>query len=371
MQILTLNIGSSSIKYQVFSESLKLILKGSITGIGTQTYAWPENNNLHCPDHNSALTAISNFFGSKNIEPGIICHRVVHGGTSFSEPTLINNANLAEIAKLNPLAPLHNPSQHQAIVATMQQFPAARQIAFFDTAFHQSMPEHTSLIPLSLGPEIRNYGFHGLNYAYVVDELTWHFKKPVNAIIMHLGNGASICAVENNKSIATSMGMTPNSGLIMGTRSGSIDPGLFMYLHNNYQLDIAAIDQLLNKESGLKSIAGTSDMRELESKALDGDQKAQMAIKAFTSKVRFYLGGYQTLFSNLDCIVFTGGIGENSALIRKQILTGMEQQNIMLDDLKNQNQSEQLISQHGSIPVYVIKANEEKYMAKSAINTLD
>lgn len=361
MQILTLNIGSSSIKYKVFAQDLSCLCQGSVTGIGTKLCNWPEISN-----HQQAISSLGTKLTTEGYRPEIICHRVVHGGNHFTAPAIINQTVIEKILSLSNLAPLHNPIQLQAIEATNAIFADAKQIAFFDTAFHHTMPESQKLIPLNIGPEIKNYGFHGLNYAYVTEQLIYHFQRPVNAIICHLGNGASVCAIKQGKSYASSMGMTPNNGLIMGTRSGNIDSGVVAYLHTNYQMPIEKIDSILNNESGLFAIAGSSDMRECEEKAAKGDKQASLALKVFVERVRFYLGGYMMLLDEIDCIAFTGGIGENSSLIRSMILDNIDK--YQLDESKNMVNYKGLISQESSKPIFLIPANEEQFMAQSAMD---
>ena len=370
MQILVLNIGSSSIKYQVFAKDLSQILSGAITGIGTSVYSWPENKNNICHDHSAAINALAVYLDNKQINPEVIAHRVVHGGNYFNGPTVIDNDVMTKIAQLDNLAPLHNPIQKQAIYLTLDKFPNAKQVAFFDTAFHQTIANTQKIIPINIDENIQNYGFHGINYDYIVSKLQAQYSKQVNTIILHLGNGASICAVKAGQSYATSMGMTPNSGLIMGTRSGNVDPGLFLYLHNNHNMDIVAIDKLLNQNSGLKALAGSSDMQELEALALANDPKAILAISAFVERIKFYLGGYLALLSEVDCIVFTGGIGENSSYIRSQIINNLINFNLKIDPIKNTSRKNSVISHENSIPILVIKANEELHMAKISKNLI-
>lgn len=368
MIILTLNIGSSSIKYKVFNHKLVVESAGNISGIATSMYSWPENNSVQIKDHISGLHELTKFLTKNNLKPDIICHRVVHGGNIFKGPTKINQHVISQIEKLAPLAPLHNPAQVQAIKIASKSFSEAKQLAFFDTAFHQTIPKEQYIIPLNVDKNIRNYGFHGLNYAYVTEQLSMKLNKPINAIICHLGNGASVCAVKNGISVATSMGMTPNSGLIMGTRSGNIDPGLIQYLNHNHNLTINEIDDILNKCSGISALSGSSDMREIEAKASKNDESSLLAIAVFVARVRFYLCGYMPLIQKPDCIVFTGGIGENSASIRSKILSDLEFLNISLNEEKNLYHTMDNLAFNDKIPVYIIKADEEGYMAIKSVN---
>lgn len=363
MQILTLNIGSSSIKYKVFDENLVCVSSDSISGIGTNLCSWPDVKN-----QTEAMQKLASELIGLGYAPDLICHRVVHGGNYFQAPVIIDQEVMNKIAELGDLAPLHNPIQHDAIKNAIAFFPAAKQIAFFDTAFHSSMPESQTLIPINYGSEIKRYGFHGLNYAYISEQLTYEFHKPVNAIICHLGNGASVCAIKNGKSYATSMGMTPNDGLIMGTRSGAIDSGVIAYLARTRNMSISEIDQVLNNKSGLFAIAGSSDMRECEELAIKGDFNAKKAIAAFTERVRFYIGGYSALVGDIDCLVFTGGIGENSSYIRNKILDNLS--GYYLDNKKNMANHKGIISAENSNRVMIINANEEKYMATLALKFL-
>lgn len=367
MQILTLNIGSSSVKYKLFTNDYTCICQGVIAGIGTNMYNWLENPTVKVTDHINAINELANFLLKNNFHPDIICHRVVHGGEVFKGPTIVNEEVLATLRQLQHLAPLHNPVQTKSIELAMTSFPEAKQIAFFDTSFHQTIAKDQYLIPLDIDSNIRNYGFHGINYAYIAEQLFLKLHRPANAIICHLGNGASICALRKGVSVATSMGMTPNSGLIMGTRSGSIDPGILHYLNKNHNLTFAEIDALLNNNSGLKAISGSSDMREIEERAAQGDESAILAIEVFVARIRFYLCGYMALVPKPDCIVFTGGIGENSPEIRQRVLSNLEFLNIELDERKNLNNASSNLAVSQTLPVYIIKADEERFMAMTAL----
>ena len=367
MNILTLNIGSSSIKYKAFDSMLTPIISGNITGIGTKLFSWPELPD--CPEasnHIEALQSLATLIAAKGLKFDAICHRIVHGGAKFTKPCKIDANLIAELNKVANLAPLHNPIQIEAIKIAQTIFSDTAQYAFFDTAFHNTMPKSQKVIPISGFAEIQKYGFHGLNYAYINDLLTNKHKSPITAIICHLGNGASVCGIKNGNSYSTSMSMTPNAGLIMGTRSGDIDAGAIIYLLNS-GLSVNDVDNLINKQSGLQALCGTSDMRQCEQLAIDGDAHASLALEAFAERVIFYIGGYLALLGQIDCLVFTGGIGENSALIRNKIIARLSHLNFLLDTKSNLNNAE-VISSPTSNDIYIYKANEEKYMAEYILN---
>ncbi len=262
-------------------------------------------------------------------EVAAIGHRVVHGGDKFSSPVLINEAVLTAVRELSVFAPLHNPANLAGIEACLKLF-SVPQVAVFDTAFHQSMAaaQYTYAIPAALTKRygIRRYGFHGTSHEYVTRECARQMGVPYsefNAISLHLGNGASVCCVRGGKSIDTSMGFTPLEGLVMGTRSGDIDPAMVLFLQSAEKLSPEEADNLLNKKSGLLGLCDTSDMREILERADGGDSKAALAIDVFCARVRKYLGAYLT-YGKPDALIFTGGIGENAALIREKICANLE-----------------------------------------------
>ena len=314
--ILVINAGSSSIKFKLFElKTLQVLHKGLIEEV--------EN-------HHQAFEDLKEYIDFKNIKA--IGHRVVHGGEHFSEATLIDDKVIDTIRSLIPLAPLHNPANLEGIYAAQKLAPDIPHIAIFDTAFHQSMPEYAYRYPLPnelyKSLHVRRYGFHGTSHHYVATEASKILKKPLeelNLISLHVGNGVSACAIEKGKSIDTSMGMTPLEGLMMGTRSGSIDPAIIAYLMRTGKYTIDAIDTLLNKKSGLLGIAGESDMRNL---LASDTQEAKLAIDMFTYRLKKQIGAYMAVLGDVDALIFTGGIGENSEEIRSFTCKGLERFNL-------------------------------------------
>jgi acetate kinase len=320
MKVLVINSGSSSIKYKLFQMPREeLILKGVIEHIGE------EGSRIH--DHYTGLKII---LGKVNgVEA--VGHRVVHGAEKFRRPVLIEQSVLKKIRECCALAPLHNPANLSGILACKKLLPGVRQVAIFDTAFHQTLPDYayTYGLPYEYYKRfgIRKYGFHGTSHEYVAYETALILKKPLSKlkiITCHLGNGCSIAAVEKGRSIDTSMGFTPLEGLIMGTRCGDIDPALITYLMRKDRLNPLAVDELLNKASGLKGVSGISnDMRILQKKASAGNRRARLAIDMFVYRIKKYIGAYTAVMSGCDALVFTAGIGENQKGVRAKISKGL------------------------------------------------
>jgi len=292
--------------------------------------------------------------------------RVVHGGSQFAAPVVVDDAVVAAIAKLAELAPLHNPLAVEAIEETRRAHPGLPIVAAFDTAFHQTMPPLASsyALPPELG--VRRYGFHGISYSYVSQRVDAH-----RHIVCHLGNGASVCAILGGKSIDTSMGFTPMEGLVMGTRAGDVDPGVLLHLlrHGKSEADL---DDLLNHRSGLLGVSGRSgDVRELEDAARDGDARAALALELFAYRVAKYVGAYTAALGGVDALTFTAGIGEHSAAMRSRICSRLAFLGIELDDALNRaaRSDERRISR-GSVAVWVIPTNEELEIARMTFRTL-
>ena len=310
-----------------------------------------------------------------------IGHRVLHGGEEFSEPVAVNAAVKDAIRRYFDLGPLHNPANLQGIEACEKFIPGVPNVAVFDTAFHKSMPRHVYLyaIPLELYEKhhIRKYGFHGTSHKYVTEAAAAFLKKPLNELTIitcHLGNGSSIAAIKNGKVFDTTMGLTPLQGLIMGTRSGDIDPAVVFFLANK-GYTIPQIDRILNKESGLLAVAGTGtgDMRDLVAAAGRGHPDAVNAFAMFAHRAALYIGGYYTLLGGVDAIVFTGGIGENSFPARKAIAANLRALGVELDEEKNKSTFGTLanISRQGSrTPVIVIPTNEELMIARETFRVV-
>ncbi len=342
MKIAVINAGSSSLKFKLFDMQTKEVLKSfNIEHIG--------ENGAKFSNHHEALESIDVDFASLDA----IGHRVVHGGEEFKESVLINGEVIDTIDKLSTLAPLHNPANLEGIIVAKKKAPNIPHIAVFDTAFHSTMPKEAYLYALSFEMyekhKIRRYGFHGTSHAYVSKEAAKILDRDIselNLITLHLGNGASACAIENGKSIDTSMGFTPLEGLVMGSRSGDIDPAIVLYMQRELGLSVDEVDNALNKESGLFGICGENDVRDiLNSK----DEKAKLALAMMIRRIQKYVGAYMALLGRVDAIVFSGGIGENSSYVREKVLESQ-----MFSGIKS----------------LVIKTNEELEIANECLRVL-
>jgi acetate kinase len=307
-------------------------------------------------------------------------HRVVHGGTIFTEATLVTPKVEKQIEELSALAPLHNPANLTGIRAAHKALPEVPQVAVFDTAFHQTLrPEaYTYAIDARLAAkhDVRRYGFHGTSFTYVSARTAEFLGKPLKdtkLIILHLGNGASACAVDGGVSIDTSMGMTPLEGLVMGTRSGDLDPAILSYLHQQAGLGFNQLDDLLNHQSGLLGLTGSGDMRDVQTKASAGDAGAEAALAVYRHRIRHYVGAYLAQLGRLDALVFTAGVGENSVPLREQSLAGLEGLGISVDHARNAAAATdaRYISPDGSpVAVLVIPTNEELEIARQTLALL-
>ena len=396
-KILVINSGSSSLKFMLFSMSTETMMaKGLVERIGT-----PNANLVYQRDgeaksargiaaenHGKALAMACKMLGDPETgvvkslkEVNAIGHRVVHGAEYFSESAIITEDVKANIKKVSDLAPLHNPANLDGIVACETVFPNVPNVVVFDTAFHQSMPKHAFMyaIPQKYYDEyrIRKYGFHGNSHQFVAQAAADFLKKPfeaLNLITCHLGNGSSITAIKNGKVLDTSMGLTPLPGLIMGTRCGDIDPAIIFFLAKK-GLTIEEIDNVLNKQSGLVGVNGldSGDMRDTVNAALQGKAAADNALNMFGHRAALYIGGYYTLLGGADAIIFTGGIGENSAPARKAIISRLEAIGCKLDEAKNKAVAGTLgvISTDTSkTPAIVIPTNEELMIARETFHLL-
>jgi len=392
VKILVLNSGSSSIKCQYFIDQ-KSIATALIERIGEEvshskicyngkvfTYKDPVSNHQQAFDTLFSLLKESHALSSID-DLNAIGHRVVHGGSDFSEPALITKEVIENIRSLIPLAPLHNPANLQAIEIIAKAHPDLSQVAVFDTAFHQTMPEHAALypIPYELYQEsnIRRYGFHGTSHAYVAKEAAKMMGKDLNRlnlITLHLGNGASATAIRSGKSIDTSMGLTPLEGLMMGTRCGDIDPAIIPFLSHTHKMSIESIDKMLNKESGLKGICGTNDMREVITQTEENDPLSLLALEMYTHRIKKYIGAYTVLLESLDAVIFTGGIGEHAKKVREMVCEGLEASiGLKLDSEKNQRSETENRAIHerkSKIKLFVIPTNEELEIAVQTENVL-
>ncbi len=393
MKILVMNCGSSSIKYQLNdAESGQVLAKGIVARIGEegsslkhQSGGTETQKEMPILSHSKAFEVMAEaLLDPKNgvlhdiSEVAAVGHRVVHGGESFVDSVLITDDVVAKLEECVPLAPLHNPASLIGIREARILLPDIPQVAVFDTAFHQTMPPRAYLYALPYGyyqdHRIRRYGFHGTSYRYVSRRTARLLGKPLDKlrmVICHFGNGVSMAAVDGGKSIDTSMGLTPLEGLIMGTRSGDIDPGVVFFLHRQLGMSIDRIEEMLNKESGLLGISETSnDMRDIIQKAGEGDEQCRLALEAFAYRARKYVGAYAAALGGLDALVFTAGIGENSPLVRQMICENLEFMGITLDESTNKKAAgtETIISTPESkVSVLVIPTDEERIIVEDTL----
>ncbi len=388
MKILVLNCGSSSLKYQLIDmDTNDVMAVGLCERIGIDGRLKHEAGDKEfisedpLPDHDAAVTAVMNVLLDKDhgvisdiSEIGGVGHRVVHGGESFASSVVITPEVKAAIQDCSKLAPLHNPANLIGINACEKLMPGVKQVAVFDTAFHQTMPEKAYLygLPYELYEKhkIRKYGFHGTSHKYVTQKCAELMGKPVdeiNIITCHLGNGGSLAAVKNGKCVDTTMGLTPLAGIIMGTRCGDIDPAIVNFLMEAENLSGKDVDNIMNKQSGVLGLSGvSSDFRDLDAAAESGNKRAKIALDAFHYRVAKFIGEYLVAINGADAIVFTAGIGENSGSTRKAICDYLSFLGVELDPEKNSQRGKaQMISVESSpIKVYVIPTNEELMIAQ-------
>jgi acetate kinase len=376
MKVLVLNSGSSSIKYRLFRiESMAVLRAGVVDRIG-------ESGPYAVRDHGEGFGRVMSDLsdsGTIGKPAGLfgIGHRVVHGGERFREPVRVNHGALDAIREMVPFAPLHNPGNLLGIEVVLATCPGVPQVAVFDTAFHQTMPPRAFryALPRDLYDthRVRRYGFHGTSHAHVARRAAELLGKPpaaLNLITLHLGNGASAAAIREGKSVDTSMGMTPLEGLIMGTRCGDLDPAVPFFLGAATGKDPGEIHTLLNEESGLKGICGANDMREVHRRAAGGDPSASLAIDMYAYRVRKYIGAYAAVLGRVDALVFTGGIGENDAEVRRRACDGLSVLGIAVDEAENGSPSvdPREIQREGMpIKVLVIPTNEELEIALQTV----
>ena len=393
MKILVINSGSSSIKYQLIEMPAKnVICSGMVERIGLENpmihYKSEENEFdkvMHIPDHHIGLEKMTRLLLDKKIgvlknvdEIGAVGHRVVHGGSNFSKTTLIDQDVKDKIKELFELAPLHNPPNYVGIEVAEKIFPKAKQIAVFDTAFHQSIPEeaYKYAIPNKFLEEnqIRVYGFHGTSHKFVSEKAIEYLNKKESKIItIHLGNGCSITAIENGKSVDHSLGFGPMNGLIMGTRSGDVDQSVIFYLVKSLGYSIDEVNKILQKESGMFGLTGFSDLRDIEEAAEKGDKTCKVALEMNAYRIKKFIGSYAAAMNGLDAIVFTAGIGENSDVIRKLVCKDMEFFGIDLDLEKNSVRSKEIReinTPNSKTKILVIPTNEEIEIAKQSYKLL-
>ncbi len=389
MKILVLNSGSSSIKFQLFDMAEENVLaKGQVSRIGNEEQKFSyetEANEIDKTDqidgHGAGLEVIKEYLMDDEVgvienaeDIDAVGHRVVHGGEKYSESTIIDREVEEKIDQLSDLAPLHNPPNLKGIKVCRELFSNTPQVAVFDTSFHQTLPRKAYLygLPYEYYEKygIRRYGFHGTSHKYVSRRAAQLMDKPlteVNIITCHLGNGASMAAVKGGKSVETSMGLTPLEGLIMGTRSGDLDPSIVPFLVERESLTAKEVEDILNKKSGLLGVSGISnDYREIRRAARDGNERAQTALDMFYHRIKKYIGAYTAVMGSVDAVVFTAGCGENEGAARAGILSSMSYLGIELDPEANKVKSEEKLISSGdsAVQVYVIPTNEELVIAR-------
>ncbi|MFD9795048.1 acetate kinase [Streptomyces sp. NPDC059070] len=391
-RVLVLNSGSSSVKYQLLDMS-----DGSRLAVGLVERIGEETSRLaHTPlatggerrettgpiaDHAAALKALAEELAADGLgldspELAAIGHRVVHGGLRFTAPTVITEEVMAEIERLVPVAPLHNPANITGIRTAQGLRPDLPQVAVFDTAFHTTMPEYAARYAIDVetadAHRIRRYGFHGTSHAYVsrrTAELLGKDPAEVNVIVLHLGNGASASAVRGGVCVDTSMGLTPLEGLVMGTRSGDVDPAVTFHLERVAGMSTDEIDVLLNKKSGLVGLCGDNDMREIRRRIDEGDERAALAFDVYIHRLKKYIGAYYAVLGKVDAVVFTAGVGENAAPVREAAVRGLEELGLAVDGELNAVRSDapRLISpEYARVAVAVVPTDEELEIARQA-----
>lgn len=360
-RVLVLNCGSSSVKWRRY-DGEQVLDHGTVERVG-EPGGGPA-------DHASAVRQILDGLDLTGLTA--VGHRVVHGGRKFSAPVLVDDAVLAAIKDLVPLAPLHNPANLAGIEVARAALPDVPQVAVFDTAFHHTLPEAAATYAIDREVAerygIRRYGFHGTSHAYVsrrTAELLGRPYEQLNTITLHLGNGASACAVANGRSVATSMGMSPLQGLVMGTRSGDLDPTVIFHLRREGGLSVDEIDDLLNHRSGLLGLTGVNDMREVLQRRAAGDRAAELAFDVYCRRITGYVGAYYALLGHVDAITFTAGVGEHAAPVRAAALAGLDRLGIAVDDVRNGGEGDRVISPDGAeVSVCVIRTDEEREIAR-------
>ncbi len=397
MNILVINSGSSSIKYQLLDmPEGKVFAKGMVDKIGLHgSYILNDRDDGdhvklegNIIDHQMGIEYILGIISSKKHgsiksfdEIDAVGHRVVHGGEAFHGSVLISNNVIKKLEECVDLAPLHNPANLKGIYAMQELLPDVLQVGAFDTAFHQTMPAHSFMyaIPYSLYTKysIRRYGFHGTSHRYVSQRaceiLGVDFKKQ-KIVTCHLGNGASMAAIQNGKSIDTSMGLTPVEGLIMGTRSGDLDLGVLTYIMKKEAIGNTTANTLINKFSGMLGISGvSSDMREIEQAAEEGNERAKLALDMYTYRIRKYIGAYATAMGGIDILVFTGGVGENSKIVRMNVCADLDFIGIQMDSEKNDTHGKEskICSAESRVKVLVVPTNEELVIAQDTMKFVE
>lgn len=392
--ILVINSGSSSLKYQIFDmDTEQALTVGLVDRVGTasgsivhQRGETQHKRAVQVTDHTlafHAMLAACHDWGPDLGEAQIaaVGHRVVQGGSRFVLPTVIDDGVVAAIEELSALAPLHNPPNLLGIEAARSVFPVIPHVGVFDTAFHQTMSEaaYTYAIDPDLARKygIRRYGFHGTSHGYVMVQAALYLGIPIerfNAITLHIGNGVSITAIRDGQSVDTSMGMTPLEGLVMGTRSGNLDPGILFHLHREAGMTFDEMDNLLNRRSGMLGLTGSSDLRDVQLAASCGDRKATLALDVYCRRLRYYVGAYLTELDPIHAIIFTAGVGENSALVRARTLAGLDRFGIELDADRNdaaERGIRRISTDSSQVNVLVVPTNEELEIARQTVDAVE
>lgn len=396
MKILVINTGSSSLKYQLIDmENESVLAKGLCDRIGidnsyikhTRTGNDPVIINIEMPNHQAAIKQVIDALTDEDTgvirdmsEIAAVGHRIVHGGEKFHDSVIIDDNVMAAIRECIDLAPLHNPPNIIGIEACQHLMPNTPMVAVFDTAFHQTIPQYAYLyaLPYEMYEKhgIRKYGFHGTSHKYVAQRAAAMLGRPLEELKLvtcHLGNGASVCAVESGRSVETSMGFTPLDGLAMGTRSGSIDPAVVKFLIENEKMSTKEIDDYLNKKSGVLGISGvSSDFRDLEDAIEAGNERALLAIKIFCYRVKQYIGSYAAVMNGLDAVVFTAGIGENNPLVRGMIMENLDFLGLRIDPEKNKVRGREMdiSTSDARVRTLVIPTNEELAIARETLKLI-
>lgn len=387
--VLVLNAGSSSLKYQlVHPDTGDVRADGIVERIGEELSSITHeqgdeviSESLPIADHHAAIERALRCFADNGTDlatAGLaaVGHRVVHGGRTFYEPTIITPEVISEISRISTLAPLHNPANLVGITAARTLLPEVPSVAVFDTAFFHGLPDAAATYAIDRGVAdlhaIRRYGFHGTSHEYVsrrAAEFLGRDVEEVNQIVLHLGNGASASAIEGGRPVDTSMGMTPLEGLVMGTRSGDIDPGLVLHLHRVAKLSVDQIDTLLNKQSGLRGLCGENDFRAISARIEQGDEAARRAYDVYIHRLRRYIGAYLITLGHVDAICFTAGVGENSAPVRADALSNLENYGVIVDAERNalrSRESRRISTDDSDVDVLVVPTNEELAIARQA-----
>ena len=395
MKLLSVNAGSSSLKFRLYEMPEEtLLMKGMFERIGLEGSSYSirigeekKGSLIELKDHNDAVKLLLEQLIDNGVvhsldEIEAVGHRVVHGGNKYSKSVEINDRVLMEIEAISPLAPLHNPAALKGIYAFLKNMPNAKMVACFDTAFHQTMDEATYLYPVPyewyVKYDVRKYGFHGLSHKFITEKMTEMLGKKPNLIICHIGNGGSVTAVKEGLCIDTSMGFTPNAGIMMGTRSGDIDYSLISYVMKKEERNLEWIDNQLNKASGLEGIAGMSDLRDLDRAFEANEQKALLAIEMYTNKIVDYIAKYYVKLGGIvDAICFTAGGGENDDIIRGETLKKLYPLGILLDSAKNKEAIVRkgvegiITTEDSKIPVYVLATDEELMIARDTYDVVE